>query len=143
MNKNLRTVLAIVLGWVIGGVVNMSIVDMGMVVYPIEGLDPNDMDALAAMIPNLEPKFFVFPFLAHALGTFFGAFIAYLIATQKRMRAAWIIGGLFFIGGIMVNFLLPGNWKFTILDLVFAYFPFAFLGGKLGAKISPKKELQA
>lgn len=143
MNANLRTILAIVLGWLLGGLVNMSLVDLGMSLHPIEGMDPNDMEALAAKIPELGFDFFIFPFLAHALGTLCGSFMAYLIATKNRVRAGWIIGGLFFLGGIMVNILLPGNWTFTIVDLVFAYFPFAFMGIQLGKKLSPRKELQA
>ena len=39
-----------------------------------------------------EPKHFLFPFLAHALGTFAGAWLAAFIAASYKMRFALGIG---------------------------------------------------
>lgn len=143
MNVNLRTILAILLGLLIGGIINMTFVDFGSKIFPVDGVNVDNTDELAPLIPTLGWKFFLFPFLGHALGTLFGAFLAYLIAAQNRMRASMIIGVVFFTGGIMINYILSGNWTFTFLDLIVAYFPMAFLGAKLAQKISPKKELPA
>jgi hypothetical protein len=53
---------------------------------PIQGIDPNDMNALAEVMPTLDAHYFIFPFLAHALGTLGAAFIAYKIAATHKMK---------------------------------------------------------
>jgi len=81
-----------------------------------------------------EPKHFIFPFLAHALGTFVGAFVAAMIAANHKMKFAMSIGGFFLLGGISSVFMLPSPTRFTVLDLAVAYIPMAYLAGKLAMK---------
>jgi hypothetical protein len=135
MNPILRNILAVITGWLVGSTVNMALINLGHTVYPIEGVDVNNMEALAAVMPTMGPQYFIFPFHAHALGTLVGAVIAAGIGVSKQMGLAMIIGGLFFVGGIMVNVLIPGPLWFTVLDLLLAYFPMAFLGAKLAKRI--------
>lgn len=135
----IKNVLAVIFGWLGGSVVNMGLIKFGHKLFPIAGIDPNDMSALADVIPTLEFKYFIFPFLAHALGTLSGAMIAGLIAANHKMKFSLGIGGLFLLGGIIVNFMVPGPAWFTIADLVFAYLPMAWFGGKLATNISRKK----
>ncbi|MGI9532510.1 hypothetical protein [Lutimonas sp.] len=135
MNPILRNILAIILGWVAGSIVNMGLIQAGHAVFPIEGLDPNDMDALASLMPTLSFEYFIFPFLAHALGTLAGAIIAFLIASKHKMTFALAIGILFLIGGIWVNYLIPGPSWFAFSDILLAYIPMAWIGGKIGAKL--------
>jgi hypothetical protein len=111
----------------------MGLVTLGHTVFPIPGIDPNDMEALAAVMPTLPFKFMIFPFLAHALGTLVGAVIATKIAANHPLKFALAIGGLFFIGGVMVSFMIPAPLWFTIADLGIAYIPMAWLGYKLAS----------
>lgn len=134
----IRNILAVVGGWLGGSLVNMGLVVTGHSVFPIEGLDPNDMEALAEVMPTLSAKYMVFPFLAHAVGTLVGAFLAAVIAANRKMTFALVIGGLFFIGGIMAAMWIPSSTGFVILDLVVAYVPMAWIGGKLGSRIGKK-----
>ncbi|MEM7185202.1 MAG: hypothetical protein AAF466_00980 [Bacteroidota bacterium] len=136
MNPILRNILAVVGGWLGGSVVNMGLVQAGHALFPIEGVDTSDMTALAEVMPTLDFKYFIFPFLAHALGTFAGAAIAAVIAANRKMTFALVIGALFLIGGILVNYAIPGPTWFTIADIVLAYVPMAWLGGKLGISLS-------
>jgi len=131
MNQTLRNILAVIVGWLGGSIINMALVQTGHSIFPIEGLDPNDMDAFAAIMPSLDAKYFIFPFFAHALGTLAGAAIAAIIGVDRKLMLAFIVGGFFLIGGIAVNYLLPGPIWFTIVDILFAYIPMAWLGGKL------------
>ncbi len=131
MHPILRNVLAVVGGWLGGSIVNMGLIQVGYSIFPLEGIDPNDMKALAEVMPTLGPESFVFPFLAHALGTLVGASLAAVIAASHKMKFAYAIGGLFLLGGIMVNMMLPGPVWFTALDIIVAYIPMAILGGKL------------
>lgn len=136
MNPILRNILAIVVGWFGGSLINMGLIKVGHLVKPIEGLDPNDMEALAEIMPTLDYQYYIFPFLAHAIGTFAGAFIAGWIAATHKMKFALAIGFIFLIFGVMINFMISGPMWFTITDIVLAYIPMAWLGGKLALKRS-------
>jgi len=131
MNPIIKNILAVITGWLGGSVINMGLITTGHKLIPIEGIDPNDMSALAAIMPTLEFEYFIFPFFAHALGTLAGAAIAGLIATNHKMKFSLGIGGLFLIGGIMVNYMLPGPTWFAVTDIVIAYIPMAWIGGKI------------
>lgn len=137
MHPILRNILAVVAAWIAGSIVNMGLVQLGHIVFPLEGLDPNDMEAMVKAAPTLDDKHFIFPVIAHALGTFVGAMVAVLLAAGHHMKFAWLIGGLFFMGGIMVNFMIPGPIWVAIIDISLAYFPMTWLGGTLGMKLSP------
>lgn len=119
----------------------MGLVQLGHQVLPLEGVDPNDMDALAKAMPDMGPEYFIFPFLAHAVGTFAGAIVAAWIATGHKMKFALGIGLLFLIFGIAVNIMLPGPLWFSILDVLVAYIPMAWLGGKIGISLSGKSNV--
>src|SRR5690606_18546422 len=131
MNPVIRNILAVIAGWIGGSAVNMGLIKMGHRLFPIPGIDLNDMDALASVMPTLDPEFLIFPFLAHALGTFVGAVLAGLIAAAHKMKFSIAIGGLFLLGGLMVNYLLPCPVWFAVIDLVLAYIPMAWLGGRV------------
>lgn len=131
MKPILRYILAIVAGWLVGSIINLALVKLGHIIFPIENIDPNDMEALASVMPTLDYKYFIFPFLAHALGTLIGAAIASLIASDHKMRCALGVGVIFLIGGILASTMLPAPTWFVVTDLVLAYIPMAWLGGKL------------
>ena len=136
MKTIVRNILAIIIGWFIGSAVNMGLIETGHTLIPIEGLDPNDMKALAKVMPTLSAKFFIFPFLAHALGTLVGAIVAGSIAASHKMKFSLAIGVLFLLGGIVISFMLPAPIWFIACDIIIAYIPMAFIGGKIAKKIS-------
>ena len=142
MHPIFKNISAVVLGWLVGSSMNMGLIQMGLYIFPISGIDPNDMDAFAEVMPTLGFEYFIFPFLAHALGTFVGAIMASMIAESKKMKFALYIGGLFLLGGIAVNYMLPGPTWFAVADIVLAYIPMAWLGGKIGVKLALKKALE-
>ena len=136
MNTTVKNILAVIAGLVLGSVVNMGLIMLsGYIIPPPGGADVTTMEGLKESMHLFEPKHFIFPFLAHALGTFFGAFIASLIAANHKMKMALVIGALFLIGGITNIIMLPSPTWFTILDLVGAYIPMAWLGFKLNEMI--------
>ena len=139
MKPILRNILAVIIGWITGSIVNISLVNLGHKIFPIEGIDLSDMNQLTEIMPTLDSKHFLFPFLAHALGTIVGAAIAWSVASNHKMKFALTIGVLFLLGGIMVNYMLPGPTWFAITDIFLAYIPMGYLGGKLAERISAKK----
>ena len=131
----LKNILAIIAGIVFGSVVNMGIIKVsGSIIPPPEGTNVTTTEGLKAAMYLFQPKHFIFPFLAHALGTFAGAFMAALIAANHKMKFALGIGAFFLMGGIASVFMLPSPTWYTVLDLLGAYFPMAYFAGKLVVK---------
>jgi len=135
MNPIAKNILAILVGWLLGSMVNMGIIKLGHYLIPIEGIDPNNMEELISVMPTLSYEYFIFPFLAHALGTLVGAIVASFLAFNYRMKFALTIGALFLLGGIMVNYMIPGPTWFAVIDIIFAYIPMAYAGGKISEVI--------
>ncbi len=136
MNPIIRNILAVVAGLIVGSAVNMGIIMIsGNIVPPPPGADVTDMESLKSSMHLFEAKHFIFPFLAHALGTLVGAFIAALIAASHKIKMALIIGVFFLLGGIINIFMLPSPVWFAVLDLVGAYIPMGWFGSKLAVKI--------
>jgi hypothetical protein len=137
MNPIIRNVLAVIAGLVVGSILNMVIINMSSsIIPPPEGADVTTMDGLKASMHLFQPRHFIFPFLAHALGTLAGAILASLIAVTHKMKFALTISLFFMIGGIINIFMLPSPLWFSILDLAGAYIPMGWIGGKI---VSGKK----
>ncbi len=134
MNPILKNILAVLAGVVIGSIINMGIIMIGGSMIPApDGADVTTMEGLKATMHLFEPKHFLFPFLAHSLGTLVGAFAAANIAANNKLKFAIGVGAFFLIGGIANVLMLPSPMWFTVLDLVVAYLPMGYLGGKLTA----------
>lgn len=135
MNPVLRNVLAVIAGIVIGSIVNMSIILIsGSIIPPPDGVDNSTMEGLQKTMHLFEVQHFIFPFLAHAIGTFTGAVTTALIAINHKKKLALVIGAFFLLGGIISVCSLPSPMWFTFVDLVFAYIPMAYLALKLVCK---------
>lgn len=94
-----RNALALILGIAIGGGVNMALVLLGpKLIAPPPGADMSTAAGLAAAMPMLEPKHFLMPFLAHALGTLAGALVGALLAVSHRRVIAYVIGVAYLCG---------------------------------------------
>ena len=120
--KNIGIFIA---GITLGGIINMSLIITGGLVFPFyENFNP--MNAI-----NWDFKYFIFPFLAHALGTLSGSFIASKLSNNKSNIIPLIIGIYFLAGGIYMMTILPAPTWFIILDLSLCYIPMAFLGWKI------------
>jgi len=123
MNFIIKNILAIIVGITIGMLVNMSLIIMGGKIFPF----PSEAHFLDAT--NWEIKYFIFPFLAHAIGTLAGAFSSLKIS--KKIINPIIVGIYFLSGGIYMVLILPSPIWFICLDLIIAYIPMALLGWKL------------
>jgi hypothetical protein len=137
MHPLLRNVLAVLSGLVVGSVVNMGLIYIGNTLVPApSGVDVNDPASINLHMADYGPLHFMVPFLAHALGTLAGAWVAARAGASRHLVPALIIGVFFLLGGIMAVVMIPAApcW-FKLLDLVVAYLPMAWLGGKMGRKL--------
>lgn len=128
MNSTIRNILAFIAGAVVGSLVNMGIIMISeSIVPPPNGADVTTMEGLKSSIHLFQPIHFLFPFLAHALGTLAGAMIAFLISADQKFLLALSIGALFLVGGIANTFMFPAPIWFIVLDLLLAYLPMGYL----------------
>ena len=135
MHPILPNILAVVAGLMVGSVVNMGLIMVsGSVIAPPNGADVTTTEGLKASMHLFEPKHFIFPFLAHGLGTLVGAWIAAMIASKRKMRVAMIVGLFFLAGGIANVVMLPSPLWYTLVDLILAYIPMAYIGRRLADK---------
>lgn len=132
MNTILRNVAAPFVGFVAGSVINVALVNTGPHVIPLPaGADISSMEGLAESMELFRPANFLFPFLGHALGTLTGAFVAAKVAGSHNMAFAMVVGTCFLLGGIAAASMLGGPLWFNAADLLLAYLPMAYLGGRL------------
>jgi hypothetical protein len=135
MHPILRNLLAVLAGLVVGSIVNMGLITVGgSVVPPPAGADTATTAGLKASMHLFEAKHFLFPFLAHALGTFAGAAVAARVAASRQLPLAMVIGVAFLAGGLAMVLMLPSPFWFDALDLGIAYIPMAWLGWRLAAR---------
>ncbi|WOH38204.1 hypothetical protein RI844_02920 [Thalassotalea fonticola] len=131
-----RNILAVVIGLVLGSAVNMAIVVYGPeIIPPPVGVDVTNTESIRESIHLFEVKHFIMPFLAHAIGTFVGALVAYCIAVKRQFIVSFIIGFVFLAGGISASTMIPAPVWFIVVDLTFAYIPMAWGGAYLAARI--------
>ena len=134
MNNLTRNILALVIGLVVGGAVNMGLVNIGPAIIPLPaGADVSTMEGLQQSMQLFTPKNFLFPFLAHALGTMVGAFFAAKFAATRQFFNAMIVGFVFLAGGVSMVYMVGGPMWFILADLIIAYLPMAYLGGLLAS----------
>ena len=125
MKTIIKNILVLLGGCVFGSVVNMGLIIAGNQLIPMaDGMNPMD----ATM---WEIKYFVFPFLAHAIGTLVGAFIVARYAASYHMILSIFVGVFFLLGGISMVLIMPAPLWFILLDISLAYIPMGWYGWKL------------
>jgi hypothetical protein len=132
LNPIVRNSLSVIAGFMVGSLVNIGLVNAGPSVIPLpEGADVSTMETLRDSMKLFTPVNFIFPFLAHALGTLAGAFVAAKLAVSHQMKFALGIGVCFLIGGVTAVVMLGGPMWFNVSDILLAYIPMGVLGGVL------------
>ena len=94
-------------------------------------MDVSNIESIKANIHLYKPIHFLFPFLAHSLGTFSGAVLA--IKISKQTKIAYMVALVFLYGGISMVTQVPSPMWFAVLDLGIAYIPMAWLATKMSS----------
>ena len=103
-------------------IVNIGLIIIGGTIFPL----PENIEPMNAT--NWEIKYFLFPFLAHSIGTLSGAFVASKLSKNYHIIIPIIVGLYFLSGGIYMVMILPAPTWFICLDLIVSYIPMALLG---------------
>ncbi len=132
MNPILHSALLLVAAIVLGSCVNFALVILGpMLIPPPPGVDMSDMESFAAAIDQMGPLHFLFPFLAHALGTLSACLLCAKYTSTRKHLLTYSIAVFFLFGGISAATMIPAPMWFVIVDLLFAYLPMAWLATKI------------
>lgn len=136
MPNLMRNVLAVLAGIAVGGVANMALITVSpWLIPPPAGVDVSSVEGLSKAMHLFEPRHFIMPFLAHAVGTLAGALTTYLIAASYKAHLGYAIGALFLCAGLAASFMVPAPAWYIALDLLAAYLPMAWLGILLGTRM--------
>jgi hypothetical protein len=118
MRSKIINILSVLVGVLIGAIVNMAILMMSSaVIAPPKGVAMTSDAGINAAMPLLEPKHFLMPFLAHAIGTFVAVYLATRFSKTKAIRIPIIIASIYLIGGIMEVMNLNAPLWFNVVDL--------------------------
>ena len=125
MKQVLKNIGILIFGIIIGMIVNMGLIIIGGTIFTPSG----NFEPMNAM--NWDFKYFIFPFLAHSIGTLSGAFIVSKISRNSHIIMPLIVGFYFLLGGIYMVTILPAPTWFISLDIILCYIPMALLGWKI------------
>lgn len=103
----MRTVLAVLAGFVSGSLVVTVCEWLSHRVYPMPPLDFNDPVALRAAIATLPLMALVLVVAGWTVGTFAGARAGAAVATNNKSLVAGIVGGLFLMATASNLFMIP------------------------------------
>ena len=132
MHPFLKSGLTVLAGIFVGGIANFGIIILSSsIIPPPDGVDVSNIESIKANIHLYKPIHFLFPFLAHSLGTFSGAVLA--IKISKQTKIAYMVALVFLYGGISMVTQVPSPMWFTVLDLGLAYIPMAWLATKMSS----------
>jgi hypothetical protein len=138
MLKRIRNYLALIIGFGAGSLFNTGVLEIGSKLIPApQGVDIANLESIKSHMHLYQPKHFLFPLLAHGLGTFISVCVCLIIAnTQYPKRYVLGIASCYFFIGLSMILMMPSPLWFNLLDLTLAYFPMAFLGYQLAIKKS-------
>jgi len=131
-----RSVLAVVLGVVLGGATISAVELIGNRLYPLpEGIDPNNLEALRASIPDFPDVplgWKLMELVAWAFGSAVGGFVAASIARRSPVVHAAAVGAFFWTAAAMN--MLGGRhplWLGLVGVAISLPLPAAYAGAKL------------
>ncbi|MEM1068566.1 MAG: hypothetical protein AAGI63_06710 [Planctomycetota bacterium] len=136
-----RKILAVVLGLVVGSVVNMALVTLSSKIYPLpSGVDPSDMESFRLHIEEngLATGAWLIVLAAHAGGSLVSGLVCGLIAKKAWVSVGIGLGAFWMCGGIYMLTILPSPMWFAASD-VLLYVPAAIAGVTIGGQITSPK----
>tara|TARA_Y100001960_G_C14572053_1_gene776344 strand:+ start:306 stop:689 length:384 start_codon:yes stop_codon:yes gene_type:complete len=125
MKKILKNIAIVILGIIIGMIVNIGLIILGRTIF----VPPQNFDFMNAM--KWDFKYFIFPFLAHSIGTLSGAFVVSKLSKNSNIIMPLIVGLYFLSGGIYMVTILPAPTWFVLLDIILSYIPMSLLAWKI------------
>ena len=133
MDSIIKNIFLFFLGLIVGTIVTYLIVQISPYFIPLpNGYDATTPESRKASQALFENKHYIFPLLSHAIGTFFGAFVASRLSSSVRLYLPLSVGLFFLVLGLIASFMYDTPRWFFYTDNMISYLPMAYLGGILG-----------
>lgn len=129
----LRSVLAVMFGLLVAVIVLIGMESISHTLFPPPSVDPNDMDAVRALMADMPARMFVMVLIAWSLSALTGGLVAGRVAGRGAVGHAAVIGVLLTIGAI-ANFVMLPHPVWVVIVGLGLFLPMAVLGGWLGAR---------
>jgi len=134
MKPILRSVLSVLLGAIVAGVLIACLELLGSKIFPLPpGTDPMDMEAVKAAMANVSMGALLFVLFGWFVGTIAGAWSAARVAGRAPAVHGLIVGVLLLAGGIANMLMLPHPAWFWVLGVA-VFVLAAYLGSRLAAR---------
>ncbi len=134
MRSALRSIAAIILGFIVASIVMMIVEAInGRVLHPdlakaSEGL--KDREAIRALLASAPVTAFIVVIVGWILGSLAGGWVAARVAGRASVGHGIVLGALLTLAGIANNLMLPPPLWFWIASLI-VFIPGAYLGARL------------
>lgn len=130
MRAVIRSVLAVLAGSMVAGMLIAVVEMIGHLVYPPPpGIDPTDPESLRTVMESLAVGALIAVLLAWAIGTFAGAWLAARVAGRAGSAHGMVVGLLMLAAGVANMLTIPHPIWFWFLGV--GVFPLAaWLGGR-------------
>ncbi len=132
MRVFLRIILSLILGIVSGSAINILLIIAGQNIITA----PSSFNPMNAQ--DWTVSFFIFPFLAHSLGTLVGSFVAAKASKEYHISISLMVGLWFLAGGIYMTTIITATTWFEILDIIICYIAMAYIGWELNKRGSQR-----
>ncbi len=131
MRAVIRSVLAVLVGAIVAGILIAVVEAIGHLVYPPPpGIDPTDPESLRTAIGSVPVGALVAVLVAWAIGTFAGSWLAARIAGRAGMAHGMVVGLLMLAAGVANMLIIPHPLWFWFPGV--AVYPLtAWLGGRM------------
>ncbi|HEU0153403.1 MAG TPA: hypothetical protein VFQ84_08675 [Arenimonas sp.] len=127
----LRSVLAVLAGILVMGIMVAAVQWLGHSLYPPPpGIDPTNHEAMIALISQMPKMALGIVLVAYASGTFLGAFTATTISVGHK-RGVAIVVGLVMLALVALNFSVIPHPAWMVAAGLVIPLPFALLGWRL------------
>lgn len=131
MKDILRSILAFLLAIVVAYLITTTIIIFGHEIIPVpEGMNTNDFESIKSNFHLFKTKHFIFPLLAHAVGTFISAFIVSHFAVNHKFKYAVGIGFFFTLASLILTIRI-GHFNWIGLLEIGHYIPVSILAYKI------------
>lgn len=128
----LRNAGAVIAGLVVGMTVNLALVQLNTVLFPLpNGIDITDTAQMRDAIQDLPAAAWIVVFAAHLGQSFVGAWVAARLGTSHRMILAMIVG-VVSLGSGIANAIMLSTPAWTWLEMPF-YLVVAGMAGRMEA----------
>lgn len=125
----LRNVGAMIAGLVVGMIVNLALVQLNTVLFPLpDGVDLADRARMRDAIQDLPAAAWILVFVAHLGQSFVGAWVAARLGSSHWMILAMIVG-IVSLGSGIANAMLLAAPAWTWLEMPF-YLVVAWMAGR-------------